>query len=273
MTLLLKQEFFVIKEDFTRDAHGFNAFLQRLRISLRISLLYWQLRGRQKVESIEATDMHYYLLGERGAVMQSPLPQAFDCQRRLWAVAAQLQQAASFTDVITGMNNLTVVFDPLRHDGPQVLAQLAQLWESTAAHSAPQRQIEIPVHYGGDDGPDLAAVARHTGLSEQQVIEAHTGADYCVYFLGFQPGFAYLGGLPPALAIPRLATPRTRVPPGSVGIGANQTGIYPFASPGGWQLIGRTALPLFDPAATPPTLLQAGDLVRFVAINKKSEST
>ena len=117
------------------------------------------------------------------------------------------------------------------------------------------------------DGPDLADVAAHCGLSTEEVVRRHTGADYVVYFIGFQPGFAYLGGLDEALHTPRRAEPRVAVPAGSVGIGGAQTGIYPLATPGGWQLIGRTALPLFDPQAEPPTLLAPGDRVRFVAEN------
>lgn len=132
----------------------------------------------------------------------------------------------------------------------------------------PPRTVEIPVCYGGVHGPDLASVARHCRLSEAQVVELHAGAQYEVFFLGFAPGFAYLGGLPPELATPRLGTPRQHVPAGSVGIAGNQTGVYPHATPGGWRLIGRTPVPLFTPTAQPPPRLQMGDLVRFVTINE-----
>jgi KipI family sensor histidine kinase inhibitor len=128
------------------------------------------------------------------------------------------------------------------------------------------RTIEIPVSYGGDAGPDLTTVARHCGLSEHDVIERHAGGDYTVYCLGFQPGFAYLGGLDDTLATPRRPEPRLSVPAGSVCIGGVQTGIYPAATPGGWQIIGRTALRLFDPLRDPPTLLQAGDRIRFLPV-------
>ncbi|HBX9997705.1 TPA: 5-oxoprolinase subunit PxpB, partial [Klebsiella variicola] len=104
----------------------------------------------------------------------------------------------------------------------------------------------------------------HSGLSEKQVVELHASVEYLVWFIGFQPGFPYLGGLPPALATPRRAEPRVRVPAGSVGIGGAQTGIYPLATPGGWQLLGRTALTLFDPARKEPALLRVGDKIRFV---------
>lgn len=127
------------------------------------------------------------------------------------------------------------------------------------------RLIEIPVRYGGEDGPDLATLAAHAGLHEDEVIARHCAAEYRVAMLGFSPGFPYLLGLDPCLAMPRLDTPRTRVPAGSVGIGGMQTGVYPQAGPGGWRIIGRTASLLFDPLHDPPTLLAPGDRVRFVA--------
>lgn len=128
------------------------------------------------------------------------------------------------------------------------------------------RTVEIPVRYGGEDGPDLEAVAAAHGLPAEEVVRLHSGATYRVYMLGFAPGFAYLGGLPDAIATPRRPEPRTAVPAGSVGIGGSQTGVYPLVSPGGWQLIGRTALRLFDAGRTPPALLAIGDVVRFRAL-------
>ena len=127
------------------------------------------------------------------------------------------------------------------------------------------RSLGIPVRYGGEHGPDLAALATHAGISEDEVIARHCAVEYRVAMLGFSPGFPYLLGLDPRLAMPRLETPRTRVPAGSVGIGGAQTGIYPQAGPGGWRIIGRTALALFDPLHDPPTLLAPGDRVRFIA--------
>lgn len=128
------------------------------------------------------------------------------------------------------------------------------------------RTVEIPVRYGGDDGPDLAAVAAHCGLSPAEVVARHVAGTYTVAMLGFAPGFPYLVGLDQALATPRRADPRTRVAAGSVGIGGAQTGIYPAAGPGGWQLIGRSDIALFDVARSPPALLRAGDRLRFVAV-------
>jgi inhibitor of KinA len=121
----------------------------------------------------------------------------------------------------------------------------------------------VPVCYGGEWGPDLETIGRAHGLSADEVVSVHSGAEYLVSAVGFTPGFPYLSGLPERLHTPRRETPRTRVPAGSVAIGGAQTGIYPFETPGGWNLIGRTPWRLFNPHARPPTLLQVGDRVRF----------
>jgi KipI family sensor histidine kinase inhibitor len=131
---------------------------------------------------------------------------------------------------------------------------------------AARRTIEVPVIYGGGAGPDLAALAEYAGLTEADVIARHSAAEYVVAMIGFAPGFPYLIGLPAELAMPRRDTPRLAVPAGSVGIAGSQTGIYPLETPGGWQLIGRTPLRLFDPHGDPPTLLRAGDAVRFMRV-------
>ena len=130
----------------------------------------------------------------------------------------------------------------------------------------PPREVTIPVCYGDSYGPDLDDLARQHGLTPEDVVTRHSGATYDVYMLGFAPGFAYLGGLPPDIATPRRAEPRTAVPPGSVGIGGNQTGIYPLLLPGGWHLIGKTPLQMFDARREPATLLAVGDRVRFAPI-------
>ena len=132
-------------------------------------------------------------------------------------------------------------------------------------HSIAGRLVEIPVHYGGEYGPDLPGLAAHAGLDERVVIAHHCAVEYRVAMLGFAPGFPYLLGLDAKLAMPRMDTPRTRVAAGSVGIGGAQTGIYPRQGPGGWRIIGRTTRSLFDPAREPPALLAPGDRVRFVA--------
>ena len=165
--------------------------------------------------------------------------------------------------------SVLVDFDPRLRSHSQVEALVR---ESIAAHAdeapPPPRHVEIPVRYGGESGPDLGDVARHTGFTEERVVELHAAAEYLVYFVGFATSFPYLGGLPPELATPRLAAPRKYVPVGSVAIGGAQAGIYPLPSPGGWRLIGRTRLLLFDPSASPPPLLRMGDRVRFVPLRE-----
>ena len=204
-----------------------------------------------------------YPLGDEALVCESPPPASLDVQRRVWAVAALARDWPPVREVVPGMNNLTLLFDPLTADRDALAAQLAAAWREADDTAIAGRDIDVPVEYGGEFGPDLAAVAAHTGLTAQQVIERHAAGEYVVFFDGFQPGFAYLGGLAAALHTPRRSEPRLAVPAGSVGIGGEQTGIYPAASPGGWQLIGRTQLALFDPARNPPALLLPGDRVRF----------
>jgi len=151
-----------------------------------------------------------------------------------------------------------------QHLRDTLLSMLAKVPASTIA----TREVDIPVWYGGEAGPDLAAVADHARLTPAQVIARHCAATYRVAMIGFAPGFPYLLGLDPALAMPRRADPRLGVPAGSVAIGGKQTGIYPQALPGGWQLIGRTPSKLFDRHAASPSLLQPGDSVRFHAIEQ-----
>jgi inhibitor of KinA len=161
-----------------------------------------------------------------------------------------------------------VSYDPLLADFEEVELRLCQaLALLTEMPDPPQRTVELPVCYGGALGPDLAGVADHCGLTGDEVVRRHAAGEYLVYFLGFSPGFPYLGGLDGSLATPRLESPRHDVPAGSVAIGGSQTGVYPMRSPGGWRLIGRTPVPLFDPAADPPALLEMGDRVRFVPIS------
>ena len=135
--------------------------------------------------------------------------------------------------------------------------------------SRASRPIEIPVCYDSEFGFDLDRVAEHTKLSEREIVDVHSSREYRVACIGFVPGFTFLAGLPKNLATPRRDAPRKEIPPGSVGIGGAQTGIYPLRSPGGWNLIGRTPLKLFDPSKNPPTLLQPGDRVRFRAVTRE----
>lgn len=193
---------------------------------------------------------------------------------RVIAVAAEIARhpPAGVVDVVPAFASIAVFFDPTEAGTfetvrRQVDALVARA-EATVV-SVDVRTVEIPVCYGGEFGPDLGHVAARAQVTEQEAIALHAGAEYLVHAIGFAPGFPYLGGLPPKLATPRRATPRSRVPAGSVGIGGAQTGIYPLEIPGGWNLIGRTPLSLFDAARVEPALLRAGDKVRFRAIGRE----
>jgi KipI family sensor histidine kinase inhibitor len=167
-------------------------------------------------------------------------------------------------DLSPGDGSLLVRFDPDRLDPEAVAAHVGELLDRKDDRpEPPPRRVTIPVRYGGEAGPDLEDVARLTGLTPGEVIARHAAATYEVRFLGFTPGFAYLGPLDPSLVCPRLDRPRRSVPAGSVAIAADQTAVYPASTPGGWRLLGRTESVLFDPARDPMSLLALGDLVRF----------
>ncbi|ELP7853347.1 5-oxoprolinase subunit PxpB [Salmonella enterica] len=205
-----------------------------------------------------------YLLGETAVVLELEPPITLASQKRIWRLTQRLVDMPNVVEAIPGMNNITVILREPQTLALDAIERLQRWWEESEALEPDSRSVEIPVIYGGAGGPDLAAVARHSGLSEKQVVELHASVEYVVWFLGFQPGFPYLGNLPESLHMPRRAEPRLQVPAGSVGIGGAQTGIYPLSTPGGWQLIGLTLLKLFDPMREPPVLLRPGDSVRFV---------
>src|SRR5216684_6231486 len=180
----------------------------------------------------------------------------------------ELEPVAGVRNLHPAYSSLLVKFDALKLRHSELEAILRSYLDRLEDVRLPEpRQLEIPVCYGGEYGPDLNDVSAMHGMTPTQAIELHASATYLVYFLGFVPGFAYLGELPEALATPRLATPRRRVPPGSVGIAGSQTGVYPFATPGGWRLLGRTPISMFRPDQTGFSLLSMGDRVRFTPIN------
>ena len=195
--------------------------------------------------------------------------------------AARLVQQpfVGLRELVPAFTTLTVYYDPWlasehgRYPAPyeRVTTQLRQLLADTpdAAATEVAVVVEIPVCYGGAFGPDLPFVAQHAGLSPQEVIHLHTAPEYLVHMIGFAPGFPYLGGLDARLAAPRRPQPRSLVPSGAVGIAGPQTGIYSLPTPGGWQLIGRTPLALFNPEWATPSRLRAGQRLRFTAISEE----
>lgn len=199
-------------------------------------------------------------------------------RRRVHAVTAAIDRAGipGVVETVPAFASVTVHYDPVRvstgDSSPHaaLVSALEHLLDDVRVDDLPPAHVvEIPVCYGGELGPDLEDVARLHELTPDDVVRIHTNGDYRVYMVGFLPGFAYLGGLDERIATPRRASPRTAVPAGSVGIGGNQTGVYPMESPGGWHLIGRTPLSIFDVKREPQTLLAAGDAVRFRAISRR----
>lgn len=174
-------------------------------------------------------------------------------------------------EVVPSYRALMIAYDPLRLADDELTRLVRRALAASAAAPVTPRRITLPVAYGGAEGPDLDVVARHSGLTPDDVVRRHTEARYDVFFLGFTPGFPFLGGMPSELATPRRAEPRLRVEAGSVSIAGAQTGIYPLPSPGGWQIIGRTPVPLCDmrPDAATPVLLRPGDELRFRSIDRE----
>ena len=186
------------------------------------------------------------------------------------AEAVQSAEISGVWDVVPTYRSVAIYFDPLRVDYEALISRVERE-VARPRTPAPEASalISIPVCYGGELGPDLPSVAAFAHVSEDEVIRLHTSATYRVFMLGFVAGFAYMGIVDRRIAVPRHATPRVRVPLGSVGIADVQTGIYPAETPGGWQLIGRTPVKPFDPARAEPFLMKAGDAVRFVAIARE----
>jgi KipI family sensor histidine kinase inhibitor len=164
--------------------------------------------------------------------------------------------------------SILIVFDPVEQEHGNIERAVAAYLNRLDTVELPAaRTVEIPVRYGGEDGPDLNEMAALCNMTPERVIEVHSSASYIVYFMGFVPGFAYLGGLPAELAVPRLTAPRKRVPKGSVAVGGTHTGVYPFETPGGWRLIGKTPLEIFDADRAELSRLSIGDIVRFRPIS------
>lgn len=210
----------------------------------------------------------YRLLGEAGLLLEArPANDAANRAVQMLALALDRLGLPGVLSSVPAINTLLISFDPLQVPLDQLQDQTQRLVaQLDLARAAPPRVLTIPVRYGGADGPDLDEVAAQLGLAPRDVVAEHCAHIYRVLMIGFAPGFPYLGGLPERLHLPRRTTPRAAVPAGSVAIAAGMTGIYPARLPGGWHLIGRSDLRLFDPGAAPPSILEPGDGVRFVAL-------
>ncbi|MED3959868.1 5-oxoprolinase subunit PxpB [Priestia aryabhattai] len=196
----------------------------------------------------------------------------------------ELNPFPGFIECVPAFTNLTIFYNPLEVVAAvkkkekkefvspfEVVSSILQskLENEPTEKELDHRTVSIPVCYGGEYGPDLEYVARHHNLTPEEVISIHSEGEYLAYMIGFAPGFPFLGGLSEKIATPRRSSPRTSIPAGSVGIAGMQTGVYPISTPGGWQLIGQTPIKLFLPEQNPPSLLQAGDIVKFEPISKE----
>lgn len=222
----------------------------------------------------------FYPLGDQAVVIELGKDINEESQQRVQLFTSFLDGNMEpwMVEYIPAFTTVTIFYDPvavitlfkeqskLPYD--IVCIQLKKLLSRMSASEAiPQRIVEIPVCYGGEMGPDLPFVAEHNGLTQEEVIHIHSEGDYTVFMIGFAPGFPYVGGMSEKIATPRRDTPRLKIPPRTVGIAGKQTGVYPIETPGGWQLIGRTPLELFRPEEEPPTLLRAGDKIKFNPIS------
>jgi len=215
----------------------------------------------------------YYPLGDSAVVIELGKEISTDIHRQVMAIAAFLEAYSfeGFTEYVPAFTTVTVFYDPLVTDCKTVTSLLKEMEEELAGEEMTEDAavVEIPVLYGGPQGPDLSFVAAKAGIPETEVVALHTAATYLVHLIGFAPGFPYLGGLNEKIASPRKDAPAAKIPAGSVGIAGMQTGIYPIETPGGWQIIGQTPLKLFDVERNPPALLKAGNRLRFVAITEE----
>jgi inhibitor of KinA len=216
-------------------------------------------------------DIRMLKAGEQGLIVEfgTEIDPVINARVHRLAKTLKAKMPEYIQDVVPTYRSLMVYFDPLAISRETLQENIAQYLDdlgSVSAASDTARIITIPVSYGGEFGPDLEFVAKHNSITEDEVVAIHTSIPYLVYMLGFAPGFPYLGGMSERIATPRLASPRVKIPAGSVGIAGKQTGIYPLESPGGWQLIGRTPLTLFDPLAENPFVFAAGDYLQFNAI-------
>jgi KipI family sensor histidine kinase inhibitor len=213
-----------------------------------------------------------YLMGDRGLLLEfgDGISSEINEKVRRMALAVQAEAMEGIVETVPTYRSLLIIYNPVILPVQGLRKRLIHIEEGLQQTPLPEpRLTRIPVVYGGIYGPDLEEVARYHQISPGEVIHLHCSNPYLIYMIGFMPGYPYMGELPQALVTPRLKTPRLSVPKGSVAIAQRQTGIYSMESPGGWQILGRTPVELFDPGKNPPALLHMGDLVQFYPIGEE----
>ncbi|PRR78259.1 Kinase A inhibitor [Clostridium liquoris] len=214
----------------------------------------------------------YLLAGDKAITVEfgDEIKEEINKLVRSMSYAINNKNIKGIIEIIPTYRSISIQYNPLEITIGDLIERLKEIYANIdSIQLPPAKVIEIPTVYGGEYGPDIEFVSQYNNISTDEVIKFHTSVDYLIYMLGFTPGFTYLGGLPREIETPRLKTPRTKIPAGSTGIAGKQTGIYPIESPGGWQLIGRTPLKLYDPKRNPPIILNAGDYLRFISIGEK----
>lgn len=212
----------------------------------------------------------FLLAGDRALLVEFGAAIDPEINRKVRQISLALERMPidGVTEVVPTYRSILVFYDPFETNPEKLRKEILDREDRLeTGEISPPKTIEIKVAYGGDFGPDLEFVAQHNGLTPEEVIQIHTSRTYLIYMLGFTPGFPFLGGLSERIFTPRRENPRALVPAGSVGIANNQTGIYPIDTPGGWQIIGRTPVKLYDPTGSPPILLRPGNYLRFTRIS------
>ena len=216
-------------------------------------------------------DVRFLLSGDSSVTVEfgNEISPAINAQIRAFTIALEESKLPGIVEVVPTYRSLMVHYDPgvILYD--ELVKELKGLMGQLSNIQIPPSDVlEIPVLYGGEAGPDLAFVAEHNHKTPEEVIKIHTSTEYLIYMLGFTPGFTYLGGMSDEIAAPRLKQPRVKIPAGSVGIAGSQTGVYPIDSPGGWQLIGKTPVRMYDPDRAEPILPKAGEYIKFCPITQ-----
>lgn len=218
------------------------------------------------------SETKFIVAGDKSLVMEfgNAISPEINAKIRNMVAALDNLNLEGIDEIIPTYRSILILYNPLLLGFEELVEKLKEVEGSLRDVGGSEiRIVELPTVYGGEYGPDIEFVADHNNLTTKEVIEIHSSKDYLVYMLGFTPGFSYLGGMSEKIETPRLQTPRTKIPAGSTGIAGKQTGIYPIDSPGGWQLIGRTPVKLYNPLTEPPVLLNAGDYVRFVPVSEE----